>query len=106
MYDKPIGNKTQLEKQWNGLSDEEREAIIAYVPRYVAARPDPKYRKNFCNFLAGRTWETEQIMPTTYGKYKRNADTISQTRECARDDAASLTEELIAKCNADYEETV
>ena len=106
MYGKPVGNKTQLEEQWNGLSDKEREAILDYVPRYVAARPDPKYRKNFCNFLAGRTWETEPIMPTTYGKYKRNADTISQTRECARDDAARLTEELIAKCNTDCEETV
>lgn len=104
MYGKPVGNKTQLEKQWNGLSDEEREAILDYVPRYVAARPDPKYRKNFCNFLAGRTWETEQIMPTTYGKYKWNADTISKERECARNDATSLTEELIAKCDADDEE--
>lgn len=106
MYGKPVGNKTQLEKQWNGLSDEEREAILDYVPRYVAARPDPKYRKNFCNFLAGRTWETEQIMPTTYGKYKRNADTISKERECARNDATSLTEELIAKCDADGAEKV
>lgn len=104
MYGKPVGNKTQLEKQWSGLSDEEREAILDYVPRYVAARPDPKYRKNFCNFLAGRTWETEQIMPTTYGKYKRNADTISKERECARNDATRLTEELIAKCDADDEE--
>lgn len=104
MYGKPVGNKTQLEKQWNGLSDEEREAILDYVPRYVAARPDPKYRKNFCNFLAGRTWETEQIMPTTYGKYKWNADTISKERECARNDATSLTEELIAKCDADGKE--
>ena len=104
IYGKPVGNKTKLKQQWNGLSDEEREAILAYVPRYVVARPDPKYRKNFCNFLAGRTWETEPIIPTTYGKYKRNADTIPQTRECARDDVASLTEELIAKCNADGEE--
>ena len=104
MYGKPVGNKTQIEKQWNVLSDEEREAIFDYVPRYIAARPDPKYRKNFCNFLAGRTWETEQIMPTTYGKYKRNADTISKERECARNDATSLTEELIAKCDADGKE--
>lgn len=104
IYGKPVGNKTELEKQWNGLSDEEREAILDYVPRYVAARPDSKYRKNFCNFLAGRTWETEPIIPTTYGKYKRNSDTIPQTRECARNDATSLTEELIAKCNADGEE--
>ena len=106
MYGKPVGNKTQLEEQWNGLSDKEREAILDYVPRYVAARPDPKYRKNFCNFLAGRTWETEPIIPTTYGKYKRNSDTISKERECARDDATSLTEELIAKCSTDCEETV
>lgn len=106
MYGKPVGNKMQLEQQWNGLSDKEREAILDYVPRYVAARPDPKYRKNFCNFLAGRTWETEPIILTTYGKYNRNADTISKERECTRDNATSLTEELIAKCNTDYEETV
>lgn len=104
MYGKPVGNKTELEKQWNGLSGKEREAILDYVPRYVAARPDPKYRKNFCNFLASRTWETEPIIPTTYGKYKRNSDTIPQTRECARNDATILTEELIAKCNTDGEE--
>ena len=94
---------TQLEQQWNGLSDEEREAILDYVPRYVAARPDPKYRKNFCNFLANRTWETEQITPPTYGKYKRNSDTISKERECARNDATSLAAELIAKCDAGSE---
>ena len=103
LYGKPVGNKTQLEQQWNGLSDEEREAILDYVPRYVAARPDPKYRKNFCNFLANRTWETEQITPPTYGKYKRNSDTISKERECARNDATSLAAELIAKCDAGSE---
>lgn len=104
MYGKPIGNKTELEKQWNGLSDEERKAILAYVPRYVAARPDPKYRKNFCNFLASRTWETEPITPMTYAKYRQRTDTISKTKECARDNAACLTEELIAKCDVGSEE--
>ncbi len=43
---------------------------------------------------------------TTYGKYKRNADTISKERECSRNDATSLTEELIAKCDSDGEEKV
>lgn len=98
MYDKPVGDVAVLERQWNALADADKEAILRYVPLYVAARPDPKYRKNFCNFLTGRTWETEQITPAAYGKYGQQENGAAAVRERARSDAASLTEELIAKC--------
>lgn len=98
MYGKPVGDVAGLERQWNALPDADKKAILRYVPLYVAARPDPKYRKNFCNFLAGRTWETEQITPAAYGKYGQPENSAAAVRERARSDAASLTEELIAKC--------
>ena len=98
MYGKPVGDVDGLERQWNALPDADKEAILKYVPLYVAARPDPKYRKNFCNFLAGRTWETEQITPAAYGKYGQHENGAAAVRERACSDAASLTEELIAKC--------
>ncbi len=98
MYGKPVGDVAGLERQWNALPDADKEAILRYVPLYVAARPDPKYRKNFCNFLAGRTWETEQITPAAYGKYGQHENSAAAVRELARNDAACLTEELIAKC--------
>lgn len=98
MYGKPVGDVDWLEKQWNMLSDEDKEAILRYVPLYVAARPDPKYRKNFCNFLSGRTWENERITPAAYGKFGQQENGAAAVRERARSDAAGLTEELIAKC--------
>lgn len=98
MYGKPVGDVEGLERQWDALPDSDKEAILRYVPLYVAARQDPKYRKNFCNFLAGRTWETEQITTAAYGKYGQQENGAAAFRERARSDAASLTEELIAKC--------
>lgn len=98
MYGKPVGDVDWLEKQWDALSDEDKEAILRYVPLYVAARPDPKYRKNFCNFITGRTWENERITPIAYGKYGQQENGAAAVRERARNDAAGLTEELIAKC--------
>lgn len=98
MYGKPVGDIDGLERQWNMLPDEDKEAVLRYVPLYVAARPDPKYRKNFCNFLSGRTWENERITPTAYGKYGQQENGAAAVRERACNDAAGLTEELIAKC--------
>ena len=98
MYGKPVGNAVWLEKQWNDLPDTDKEAILGYVPLYVAERPDPKYRKNFSNFLAERTWETKPITPAAYGKYGQQDNGTATTRVRARDDAADLTKELIARC--------
>ena len=106
MYGKPVGNAVWLERQWNALPDADKEAILGYVPLYVAERPDPKYRKNFSNFLAERTWETKPITPATYGKYGQQDNGTATTGVRARDDAADLTEELIARCGDSGGESV
>ena len=106
MYGKPVGNAVWLERQWNDLPDTDKEAILGYVPLYVAERPDPKYRKNFSNFLAERTWETKPITPAAYGKYGQQDNGTATTRVHARDDAADLTEELIARCGDSGDESV
>lgn len=61
MYQKKVGPKDRLRKKWNKLSQKERRAAIAYIPRYVEATPDKKYRKNFETFLNQKSWHDEII---------------------------------------------
>lgn len=61
MYQKKVGPKDRLRKKWNKLSKRERKAAMAYIPRYVAATPDKKYRKNFETFLNQKSWHDEII---------------------------------------------
>lgn len=61
MYGKPVGDVELLRQRWQELPLDEKKKIFEYVPLYVQARPDKKYRKDFANFLTCRTWETEPI---------------------------------------------
>ena len=61
IYGKPVGDVEQLRQRWQELSLDEKKKIFEYVPLYVQARPEKKYRKDFANFLTCRTWETEVI---------------------------------------------
>ena len=61
LYGKPVGDKEQLRQRWQQLSFDEKKKIFEYVPKYVLARPDNKYRKDFANFLSYRTWESEPL---------------------------------------------
>jgi hypothetical protein len=56
LYDKHVGNVESLRTTWATLSANEKRKIIDYVTIYVRVRPDRKYRKNFENFLACRTF--------------------------------------------------
>lgn len=69
LYGKPVGNKKNLREMWNSLSDADKLAAICYIPEYVKSRPNPKYRRNFENFLSMRIWETEQIIKENNDKY-------------------------------------
>ena len=60
-YDKKVGNKEKLRSKWDMLNDCEREAAMRYIPLYVKAQPDKKFRKNPENFLDNRSWEDEII---------------------------------------------
>ena len=61
LYEKKIGCKSKLEKKWNSMSKKDRKAAIEYIPLYVIATEDKKYRKNFQTFLNQRAWEDEII---------------------------------------------
>lgn len=61
LYDKKVGCKAKLEKKWNSMSQKDRKAAIEYIPLYVIATDDKKYRKNFQTFLNQRGWEDELI---------------------------------------------
>ena len=82
MYDKKVGNVAALRETWKALSADEKRKIFKYVPIYVHVRPDRKYRKNFENFLACRTWETEPITlnELNNGSNYRNSPQTNETR--------------------------
>lgn len=61
LYDKKVGCKDKLRKKWNSMSKADRKAATEYVPLYVIATEDKKYRKNFQTFLNQRSWEDEII---------------------------------------------
>ena len=61
LYEKKVGCKAKLEKKWNSMSLKDRKAAIEYIPLYVIATEDKKYRKNFQTFLNQRGWEDELI---------------------------------------------
>lgn len=64
LYDKKVGCKDKLRKKWNSMSKADRKAATEYVPLYVTATEDKKYRKNFQTFLNQRGWEDELIGAT------------------------------------------
>ena len=61
LYEKKVGCKAKLEKKWNSMSKKDRKDAIDYIPLYVIATDDKKYRKNFQTFLNQRGWEDELI---------------------------------------------
>lgn len=63
-YDKKVGDKRKLKKKWEKLAEQEREAIMIYIPAYKLSEPDKKYRKNPETFLNNRSWEDEIIHKT------------------------------------------
>ena len=64
LYEKKVGCKAKLENKWNSMSLKDRKAAIEYIPLYVIATEDKKYRKNFQTFLNQRGWEDEIIGAT------------------------------------------
>ncbi len=61
LYDKKVGDKAKLEKKWGDLSNDDRIAILRYIPLYVKAQPDKQYRKDPATFLNNKSWNDELI---------------------------------------------
>ena len=60
LYDKKIG-RPKSEKKWDSLSLEEQKKVLSYLPRYKAATPDKKFRKNPETFFNNKSWEDELV---------------------------------------------
>ena len=96
MYGKPIGDIDQLCQRWQQLSLDEKKKIFEYVPKYVMARPESKYRKDFSNFLTYRTWETEPL--TSSISYNgSNNQYSSSTNGAKRAVALQNTKQLVSQ---------
>ena len=96
MYGKPIGDVGQLRQRWQQLSFDEKKKIFEYVPKYVMARPDSKYRKDFANFLTCRTWETEPLTSINLhnGSYNQQSTSSNGTKRTV---ALQNTEQLVSQ---------
>lgn len=66
LYDKKTGERKKLTKKWLALTDEEREMIMNYIPKYIECQPDKQFRKNPETFLNNKSWNDE-LIPTRDG---------------------------------------
>ena len=102
LYDKHVGNIESLRNTWTTLFADQKRKIFDYVTINVRVRPDRKYRKNFENFLACRTRETEPINQTD--RNGSNNQYGNQSNESRREtvcrNATRLITKLIGESNA------
>jgi hypothetical protein len=98
LYGKPIGDAKALREKWNLLPEVDKAAIYDYVPRYVAFRPEVRYRKNFENFLSQRVWETEPLSQFSNGN-RTNIESDAARRQSAIQNTSELVREILADDN-------
>lgn len=60
LYGKKVGRK-KTESKWNKLSLQTQELILDYLPKYVKATPEVKFRKDPMTFLNNESWLDEII---------------------------------------------
>ena len=63
-YEKKVG-KPDTKKQWDKLSQKDKEAAIRYIPAYKLTQPEKKFRKDPERYLSKRGWENEIVIPNT-----------------------------------------
>jgi hypothetical protein len=61
LYEKKVGEKKKLIAKWEKLTDEERQTIINYIPKYKESQPDKRFRKNPDTFFNNKSWNDELI---------------------------------------------
>lgn len=80
LYQKKVGDKQKLRDKWNRLPLRDRKAIIEYIPFYVAATPDKKFRKNFQTFLNQKGWKDEIVKDAIPEIVRKNLEESSTSR--------------------------
>ena len=61
LYGKKFGSVPYLRGRWERFPMSERREMVRYIRRYVAERPNPRFRRTFLNFLEQRTWQTQPL---------------------------------------------
>lgn len=51
--------RSECEKKWNKLSEDDKELIKEFIPIYQAHEPDKQYRKNPLTFLNSEIWKDD-----------------------------------------------
>lgn len=74
MYDKKV-DRAKCEKKWVRLTDAEREECMYYLPAYVKATPDIKFRRNPEKYLNNKSWQNEIV---EHGTDKKNSGATSE----------------------------
>ncbi len=59
-YDKKVDRPACM-ALWEKLKEADKAAIMAYIPLYIRAQPQKKFRKNPATFLRHQSWEDEII---------------------------------------------
>lgn len=80
LYQKKVGDKQKLRDKWNRLPLRDRKAIIEYIPLYIAATPDKKFRKNFQTFLNQKGWKDEIVKDAIPEIVRKNLEESSTSR--------------------------
>lgn len=60
-YDKKVGSAERLVPKWLKLTDQEREKVREYIPKYKQSQPNKQYRQNPETFLNQKSWNNEII---------------------------------------------
>lgn len=60
-YDKKRGEIEKIKSKWAKLTNQEKELIKLYIPKYKNAQPDKAFRKDPATFLNNKSWNDEII---------------------------------------------
>ena len=73
LYQKKV-DKARTQKLWKRLLQNEKEAIMDYLPRYLAATPEKTFRKDPSTFLNNSAWKNEIIQSNGKKENNRRSD--------------------------------
>jgi len=79
-YDKKVGDKENIQKKFENISESNREKIKNHIPEYKQAQPEKKFRKNPSTYLNQKGW-TDEIIQSQSNNFKNGqSHSKSQSR--------------------------
>lgn len=69
LYEKKVGRE-KSEGLWKNVSQADREKLMQHIPKYKAAEPIKKFRKNPQTYLYNKSWNDEIISNNESGNTK------------------------------------